>query len=221
MLEEEDHQVGGGGGGVEAEVEVLQGLLLCLMCRNDHCLGYVITSHWFVVHVCPGHVLGMCCLYFGVLSCDRDMRNFVNSCIMMQILCLCIIWIFLHLLSLNIVHTYFLQILCLYIICKVKKIGANVQLQLKIRAVMQLTCWGHFCLFSLYLTPLNLLHGTGASGTFRFKKQGQTCKVKKNRGKRAITAQNKGSIAIDPKQNSVLFLCQCLMLFFLLTLFLW
>ena len=56
MLEEEDHQLGGegveaeedhqlGGGGVEAEVEVLQGLLLCLMCRNDHCLGYVITSH--------------------------------------------------------------------------------------------------------------------------------------------------------------------------------
>ena len=56
MLEEEDHQLGGegaeaeedhqlGGGGVEAEVEVLQGLLLCLMCRNDHYLGYVITSH--------------------------------------------------------------------------------------------------------------------------------------------------------------------------------
>ena len=49
MLEEEDHQLGGegveaeeyhqlGGGGVEVEVEVLQGLLLCLMCRNDHCL---------------------------------------------------------------------------------------------------------------------------------------------------------------------------------------
>jgi len=72
---EEDHQLGGGGVEVEVEVEVLQGLLLCLMCRNDHCLGYVITSHLFVVHVCPGHVLGMCCLYFGVLSCDRDMRN--------------------------------------------------------------------------------------------------------------------------------------------------
>ena len=54
MLEEEDHQLGGegveaeedhqlGGGGVEAEVEVLQGLLLCSMCRNDHYLGYVIT----------------------------------------------------------------------------------------------------------------------------------------------------------------------------------
>jgi len=44
---EEDHQLGGGGGGVEVEVEVevLQGLLLCLMCRNDHRLGYVITSH--------------------------------------------------------------------------------------------------------------------------------------------------------------------------------
>ena len=42
---EEDHQLGGRGGGVEAEAEVLQGLLLCLMCRNDHCLGYVITSH--------------------------------------------------------------------------------------------------------------------------------------------------------------------------------
>ena len=45
MLEEEDHQLGGGG--VEAEEEeeeVLQGLLLCSMCRNDHCLGYVITS---------------------------------------------------------------------------------------------------------------------------------------------------------------------------------
>jgi len=44
---EEDHQLGGGGGGVEAEEEeeeVLQGLLLCSMCRNDHCLGYVITS---------------------------------------------------------------------------------------------------------------------------------------------------------------------------------
>jgi hypothetical protein len=50
----------------------------------------------------------------------------------------------------------------------------------------------------LYLTPLTLLHGIGASGTFRFKKQGQTCKVKKNRGKRAVTAQNKGSFAIDP-----------------------
>ena len=35
------------------------------------------------------------------------------------------------------------------------------------------------CLFSLHLTPLTLFHGTGASGTFRFKKQGQTCKVKK------------------------------------------
>ena len=55
MLEEEDHQLGGGGveaeegrqlggGGVEAEEEVLQGLLLCSMCRNDHCLGCVITS---------------------------------------------------------------------------------------------------------------------------------------------------------------------------------
>jgi len=31
----------------------------------------------------------------------------------------------------------------------------------------------------LYLTPLALLHGTGATGTFRFKKQEQTCKVKK------------------------------------------
>ena len=43
---EEDHQLGGGGGGVEAEEEeeVLQGLLHCSMCRNDHCLGYVITS---------------------------------------------------------------------------------------------------------------------------------------------------------------------------------
>jgi len=50
----------------------------------------------------------------------------------------------------------------------------------------------------LYLTPLALLHGTGATGTFRFKKQGQTCKVKKNRGKRAVTAQNKGSFTIYP-----------------------
>jgi hypothetical protein len=33
----------------------------------------------------------------------------------------------------------------------------------------------------LYLTPLPLLHGTGATGTFRFRKQGQTCKVKKRR----------------------------------------
>jgi hypothetical protein len=35
-----------GRGGVEAEAEeeVFQGLLLCSMCRNDHCLGYVITS---------------------------------------------------------------------------------------------------------------------------------------------------------------------------------
>ena len=41
------------------------------------------------------------------------------------------------------------------------------------------SCRGHFCLFSLYLTLLTLLHGTGASGTFRFKKQRQTCKVKK------------------------------------------
>ena len=42
MLEEEDHQLGLGG--VEAEEEVLQGLLLYSMCRNDQCLGYVITS---------------------------------------------------------------------------------------------------------------------------------------------------------------------------------
>ena len=44
MLEEEDHQLGGGGVEAEAEEEVLQGLLLCSMCRNDHYLGYVITS---------------------------------------------------------------------------------------------------------------------------------------------------------------------------------
>ena len=45
LMLEEDHQLGGGG--VEAEEEeeeVLQGLLLCSMYRNDHCLGYVITS---------------------------------------------------------------------------------------------------------------------------------------------------------------------------------
>ena len=76
---EEDHQLGGGGGGVEAEEEVLQGLLLCSMYRNDHCLGYVITSRWFVVYVL-GHVWhvhdpGMWCLYFGVLSCYQDMTN--------------------------------------------------------------------------------------------------------------------------------------------------
>jgi hypothetical protein len=41
-------------GGVEAEEEeegeeeVLQGLLHCSMCRNDHCLGYVITSRWLL-----------------------------------------------------------------------------------------------------------------------------------------------------------------------------
>jgi len=44
LMLEEDHQLGGGGGGVEVEEEVLQGLLLCSMCRNEHCLGYVITS---------------------------------------------------------------------------------------------------------------------------------------------------------------------------------
>ena len=38
---------------------------------------------------------------------------------------------------------------------------------------------GHLCLFSFDLTPLSLLHGIGASGSFRFKKQGQICKVKK------------------------------------------
>ena len=63
----------------------------------------------------------------------------VNSCIMMQILCLCTIWIFLYVLSLNIVHTYFLQILCLYIICKVKKIRANIELKLKTKAFLQLS----------------------------------------------------------------------------------
>ena len=42
MLEEEDHQLEGRG--VEAKEEVLQDLLLCSMCRNDHCLEYVITS---------------------------------------------------------------------------------------------------------------------------------------------------------------------------------
>ena len=80
---EEDHQLGGGGGVLEVEEEeeeeVLQGLLLCSMCRNHHCSKYVITSRWFVVyvlgHVWPGHDLGMWCLYFGVLNCDRDMRN--------------------------------------------------------------------------------------------------------------------------------------------------
>ena len=46
MLEEEDHQMGLGGveAEAEAEEEVLQGLLLYSMCRNDQCLGYVITS---------------------------------------------------------------------------------------------------------------------------------------------------------------------------------
>ena len=54
MLEEEDHQLWEGG--VEAEEEeeeeeeeeVLQGLLHCSMCRNDHCLGYVITTGWLL-----------------------------------------------------------------------------------------------------------------------------------------------------------------------------
>jgi hypothetical protein len=41
------------------------------------------------------------------------------------------------------------------------------------------SCQGHLCLFSLHLTPLDPLHGTGASGSFGFEKQGQTCKVKK------------------------------------------
>jgi len=44
MLEEEDHQLEGRGVEAEAEEEVLQGLLLCSMCRNDHYLGYVISS---------------------------------------------------------------------------------------------------------------------------------------------------------------------------------
>ena len=46
MLEEEDHQLGLGGveAEAEAEEEVLQGLLFYSMCRNDQCLGYVITS---------------------------------------------------------------------------------------------------------------------------------------------------------------------------------
>ena len=48
------------------------------MCRNDHCLEYVITSEWFVVHVWPRHNLGMWCLYFSLLSCDRDMRNLMR-----------------------------------------------------------------------------------------------------------------------------------------------
>ena len=52
MLEEEDHQLGLGGveAEAEAEEEVLQGLLLYSMCRNDQCLGYVITSEWFIVY---------------------------------------------------------------------------------------------------------------------------------------------------------------------------
>jgi hypothetical protein len=41
------------------------------------------------------------------------------------------------------------------------------------------SCRGHFYLFSLYLTPLSPLHGTGATSAFGFKKEGQTCKVKK------------------------------------------
>jgi len=36
-----------------------------------------------------------------------------------------------------------------------------------------------FLSFQLYLTPLTLLHGTGASGSLRLKKQGQIYKVKK------------------------------------------
>ena len=105
MLEEEDHQLEGRG--VEAKEEVLQDLLLCSMCRNDHYLGYVISSDWCVVYVAcgafilavkwplrvadllilacgdwlcqlPGHNLGMWCLYFSVLSCDRDMRNLMR-----------------------------------------------------------------------------------------------------------------------------------------------
>ena len=123
MLEEEDHQLGGGG--IEAEEEMLQGLLLCSMCRNNHCLGYVITSEWFVVYVWPGHDLGMSCLYFGVLSCDRDMRNLMwllstltlwckyyayilsGSLFMYCHLILCIYYA--YILSANIMIIYYLQ----------------------------------------------------------------------------------------------------------------
>jgi len=86
-------------------------------------------------------VLGMCCLYFGVFSCDRDMRNIMliyyldlSSCIV--------------------------KILCLYI------------------------------LYKYYDYILSA----------KFKKNGQTCSYSLeafNKGKRAVTAQNKGSFAID------------------------
>jgi hypothetical protein len=38
----------------------------------------------------------------------------------------------------------------------------------------------------------------GADGSFDFEKRGQTCKVKKKRGKYAIRVQNWGSNAIVP-----------------------
>jgi hypothetical protein len=39
---------------------------------------------------------------------------------------------------------------------------------------------GHFCLFRINFTLLAPLHIIGASGSFDFEKEGQTCKVKKS-----------------------------------------
>jgi hypothetical protein len=60
---------------------------------------------------------------------------------------------------------------------------------------------GHFCLFRINFTLLAPLHRIGASGSFDFEKEGQTCKVKKKRGKRGIRSQNRGSVVIDPFLN--------------------
>jgi len=56
---------------------------------------------------------------------------------------------------------------------------STISLYIKSHRLLDHSYQGHLCLFSSHLTPLSLLYGIGTSGSFRFKKQGQICKVKK------------------------------------------
>jgi hypothetical protein len=54
----------------------------------------------------------------------------------------------------------------------------------------------------LYLTPLSPLHGIGATGTFIFKKQGQTCKVKKMRANVQLDLKTRVVLQLAQKKNT-------------------
>jgi len=58
----------------------------------------------------------------------------------------------------------------------------------------------------LYLTPLTLLHGIGASGSFRLKKQGQICKVKKTEANVHLKLKTRAEMQLALNKNIVNFL---------------